>query len=129
MRGSPRVLLRVEGAALLAVSLFMYSRYGRTWWLFALLFLVPDLGMIGYVADARIGATTYNLFHTSLGPAVLLIAGIGADSPVTYSLALIWFAHIGLDRVLGYGLKYGDGFKHTHPGMIGRAEESALGSP
>ena len=102
---SPRVLLRIEGAVLLAVSLFVYFRYGRAWWLFALLLLAPDIGMLGYLADTRIGATTYNLFHTYLGPAILLIVGIAADSPAIYSIAFIWFAHIGLDRALGYGLK------------------------
>ena len=120
--GPPRILLRIEGAVLLAVSLFMYFRYGESWWLFALLLLTPDLGMLGYLADTRIGASTYNLFHTYLGPAVLLIVGIASDSPAVYSIAFIWFAHIGLDRALGYGLKYGDGFKHTHLGMIGHGE-------
>jgi hypothetical protein len=115
----PRVLLRVEGLVLLAVSLFMYERYGRSWWLFALLLLVPDVGMLGYLAGPRIGATTYNLVHTYLGPAVLLLVGVAVDSPLTYSIAFVWFAHIGLDRILGYGLKYPDGFKHTHLGVIG----------
>ena len=119
---SPQVFLRIEGAVLLAVSLFLYARYGQTWWLFALLLLAPDVGMLGYLADTRVGATTYNLFHTYLGPAILLIVGIAADRLATYSIAFIWFAHIGLDRVLGYGLKYRDGFKHTHLGVIGRAE-------
>jgi hypothetical protein len=121
--GSPRIQLRVEGAAVLAVSLFTYSRYGQAWWLFALLLLVPDLGMLGYLDNSRIGATTYNLFHSYLFPAGLVIVGIAAKSPVTYSIALIWFAHIGVDRALGYGLKYEDSFKHTHLGMIGRAEQ------
>jgi len=119
----PRVFLRIEGAVLLAVSLFMYYRYGRSWWWFALLLLAPDLGMLGYVANTRIGAATYNVFHTYFFPAALLIAGIATDSPMVYSIALIWFAHIGMDRALGYGLKYRDGFKHTHLGMIGQAKE------
>lgn len=116
----PRVLLRIEGVVLLAVSVFMYARYGEQWWLFALLLLAPDIGMLGYLADTRMGATTYNLLHTYLGPAILLVGGILAESPLTYSIAFVWFAHIGLDRALGYGLKYGDGFKHTHLGFIGR---------
>lgn len=116
----PRVLLRIEGIVLLAVSVFIYSRYGEEWWLFALVFLAPDIGMLGYLADTRVGAATYNLFHTYLGPAILLVGGIVAESPNTYSIAIVWFAHIGLDRALGYGLKYGDGFNHTHLGSIGR---------
>ena len=120
---SPRVLLRIEGAVLLAMSLFMYSRYGRTWWLFAILLLAPDIGMLGYLASARIGAATYNVFHTYFGPAALSIVGIAVDRPAIYSIGFIWFAHIGLDRALGYGLKYSDGFQHTHLGMIGRAAD------
>lgn len=116
----PRVLLRIEGVVLLAVSVFMYARYGEEWWLFALVFLAPDIGMLGYLADSRVGATTYNLLHTYLGPAILLVGGIVAESPLTYSVAIVWFAHIGFDRALGYGLKYGDGFNHTHLGSIGR---------
>lgn len=118
----PRVLLRTEGIVLLAVSVFMYSRYGEEWWLFALVFLAPDIGMLGYLADTRVGAATYNLFHTYLGPAILLVGGIVAESPNTYSIAIVWFAHIGFDRALGYGLKYGDGFNHTHLGFIGRPD-------
>lgn len=118
----PRVLLRTEGIVLLAVSVFMYSRYGDEWWLFALVLLAPDIGMLGYLADTRVGAATYNLFHTYLGPAILLVGGIVAESPNTYSIAIVWFAHIGLDRALGYGLKYGDGFNHTHLGFIGRPD-------
>jgi hypothetical protein len=91
--------------------------------LFVLLLLAPDLGMLGYFVDARIGGFTYNLFHTHLRPAVLLIVGIATDSAGVYSIAFIWFAHIGLDRALGYGLKYSDGFKNTHLGMIRHAPE------
>ena len=124
MRGAdpPRVLLRIEGAVLFAVSVFLYVRYGASWWVFALLLFAPDVGMLGYLANTRIGATTYNLFHTYVFPAVLVISGVAADRPALYSIGLIWFAHIGLDRALGYGLKYGDAFTHTHLGTIGRAE-------
>ena len=82
----------------------------------------PDIGMLGYLADSRVGATTYNLLHTYLGPAILLVGAIVAESPLTYSVAIVWFAHIGFDRALGYGLKYGDGFNHTHLGFIGRTD-------
>jgi Domain of unknown function (DUF4260) len=123
VRNSLRLFLRLEGAVLLGVSLFLYARYGQAWGLFALLLLAPDVGMLGYLADTRIGAMTYNLFHTYLGPGVLLVVGIAADSPATYSIAFIWFAHIGFDRVLGYGLKYGESFKHTHLGVIGGVEK------
>jgi hypothetical protein len=118
----PRTLLRIEGAVLLAVAVFLYARYGASWWLFALLLFAPDVGMLGYLANTRIGAATYNLFHMYLGPALLLVVGITADRSAITPIAIIWFAHIGLDRALGYGLKYGDGFTHTHLGTIGRPE-------
>jgi hypothetical protein len=118
--GMPRTLLRTEGAVLLAVSTYIYGEYGRGWVLFAVLLLAPDVGMLGYLANTRVGATTYNLLHTYLGPGILLVAGVAADSSLMYSIGFIWFAHIGLDRALGYGLKYPDAFTHTHLGVIGR---------
>ena len=120
--GMARFLLRIEGAVLLAVSTYIYAEYGRSWLLFALLLLVPDIGMVGYLADTRVGSVTYNLLHTYLGPGVLLVIGVASDSSLTYSIAFVWFAHIGLDRALGYGLKYPDAFTHTHLGVIGRRE-------
>ena len=120
--GTVRLLLRTEGAVLLAVSTYIYAEYGRSWILFAVLILAPDIGMLGYLADTRVGAVTYNLVHTYLGPGVLLVVGVAADSSLTYSIAFIWLAHIGLDRALGYGLKYPDAFTHTHLGTIGRRE-------
>ena len=87
-----------------------------------MLILAPDIGMLGYLADTRVGAVTYNLVHTYLGPGVLLVVGVAVDSSLTYSIASIWLAHIGLDRALGYGLKYPDAFTHTHLGTIGRRE-------
>jgi hypothetical protein len=110
----PAVLLRTEGATLLALTVFGYERYGRSWWLFLILLLVPDVGMVGYLANPRLGAFTYNLMHTYLGPAVLIVVGIAGSSTIALSIGLIWFAHIGMDRLLGYGLKYPTNFKDTH---------------
>ena len=118
--GLPLVLLRLEGAALLAAAIYGYAEFGRSWLRFAVLLFVPDVGMLGYLAGPRIGAIPYDLFHTSVGPTALLVAGIATDGTTLTATAIIWFAHIGLDRALGYGLKYGDGFGHTHLGAIGR---------
>jgi hypothetical protein len=118
--GLPRLLLRTEGAVLVAVSAFIYAEYGRSWILFAVLLLAPDIGMLGYLADTRVGAVTYNLMHTYLGPGILLVMSVAVDSPLTISIAFIWFAHIGFDRALGYGLKHTDAFGHTHLGFIGK---------
>ena len=110
----------------LATFLFWWGEGGAG--IFVLLFLAPDLGMLGYLAGPRVGAFVYNLFHTYLGPAVLLVVGLMTlGAPVYW--ALIWFAHIGLDRALGFGLKRTSGFQDTHLGRIGstRARRSGGG--
>jgi hypothetical protein len=114
------MLLRFEGAVLLGLAVFGYARYGGSWWLFALLLLVPDVGALGYVAGPKIGAATYNALHTDAGPAILLAIGAARTSTILLSLGFIWFAHIGMDRAAGFGLKYADAFGHTHLGMMGR---------
>jgi hypothetical protein len=110
----PAVLLRVEGGALLLAVLVLYGQTGGNWLLFVLLLLAPDLAALGYRAGNAVGATLYNLAHTEIFPALLAAAGVLGGQPLLLGLALIWFAHIGMDRMLGYGLKYASGFKHTH---------------
>jgi hypothetical protein len=110
----PAVLLRVEGGALLLAALALYGQTGGNWLLFVLLLLAPDLAILGYRAGTATGAAVYNLAHTEIFPALLAAAGLLGGQPLVLSLALIWFAHIGMDRVLGYGLKYPAGFKQTH---------------
>ncbi|HTJ01642.1 MAG TPA: DUF4260 domain-containing protein [Methylovirgula sp.] len=121
VEGGPKLLLRIEGAAILILALVAYSRTGKSWWLFALLFLTPDLGMLAYLANARIGAACYNFVHTLTLPIALFCAGLLLHLSLALVLATIWFAHIGFDRMLGYGLKYASGFGDTHLGRIGRA--------
>jgi hypothetical protein len=118
--GGPRLFLRVEGAALLAAATFAFAQTGASWWLFAILFLAPDLSFLAYLAGARPGAVAYNAMHTTIGPIALAGVGIVAAQPIALAIALIWAAHIGLDRMLGYGLKYAAGFGFTHLGRIGR---------
>ncbi|MEM8533076.1 MAG: DUF4260 domain-containing protein [Chloroflexota bacterium] len=110
----PRVLLRLEGLMLLTLSVYLYAQYGSGWLLFGLLLLVPDVSMVGYLVNPRVGAIIYNSFHTYVLPTILIVSGIVIGSSLMVSLALIWFAHIGMDRLLGYGLKYMSAFKHTH---------------
>ncbi|HET9616245.1 MAG TPA: DUF4260 domain-containing protein [Pseudolabrys sp.] len=118
--GAPRLLLRAEGAALLVVGILLYSQTDTSWWLFAVLFLAPDLSFIGYLGGPRAGAAAYNAAHTTLAPALLGIGGWLLGQRLAEALALIWAAHIGFDRLLGYGLKYAAGFGFTHLGRIGR---------
>ncbi len=117
--GRPRVFLRVEGAVLLAASLFGYAATERPWWLVPAVLLLPDIFMAGYARSTAFGALTYNLAHAYPLPALLGGIGLWNGSLLVQALALVWFAHIGMDRALGYGLKHDDGFVHTHLGMIG----------
>ena len=119
--GAPLTLLRLEGAALLAAAAVLYAQTAAPWWLFAVLVLAPDLSLLGYLAGPRSGAIAYNAVHTTLGPIILWLLGQFWLSPDATAVALIWLAHIGADRMLGYGLKYGAGFGYTHLGRIGRA--------
>ena len=110
----PAAMLRVEGATMLAGTVLMYWIGGGSWWLFALLLLAPDVSMVGYLAGPRIGAVAYNAFHSYPLPAALGLVGLLVGAPLVVSVALVWFAHIGMDRLMGYGLKYPTGFKDTH---------------
>jgi len=111
---TPRPLLHSEGAAVFILSLFAYHGNHGSWPVFALLFLVPDVSMIGYLANTRIGAITYNAVHTYIGPLALAAYSFATVRYTMLSLSLIWIAHIGFDRMLGYGLKYPAQFKDTH---------------
>ena len=110
----PVTLLRVEGVALFALSVLLYWVNGGSWLLFGVLLLAPDLSMLGYLAGPKVGAAIYNAFHTYAMPAVVGALGMIFASPLMVAVALIWFAHIGMDRILGYGLKYPTSFKDTH---------------
>jgi hypothetical protein len=107
-------LLHAEGAALFVVSLVLYWRLEGNWAVFVVLLLAPDIGMLGYVRDTRLGAATYNLFHTSAIPLIVATIALLSAEMLVVSLAVIWLAHIGMDRALGYGLKYPTAFKDTH---------------
>jgi len=99
-----------------------YRALGGGWAVFALLFLLPDLSMLGYLACRRVGATCYNAAHSYLGPALLAALGATSNAHVLLCVACIWAAHVGFDRLLGYGLKYGTSFGDTHLGRRGRPD-------
>jgi hypothetical protein len=114
----PSVLLRTEGAAALGVSLLVYRQHHLDWPLFIVLFLVPDLSRVGYIYGKSVGTTVYNLFHSYVLPALLAVVGVLWESSPLLSLALIWSAHVGLDRMLGFGLKYPGRGRDTHLGRV-----------
>ena len=114
-----RATLRLEGLLLLVAACVAYFQLGFSGAAFAALFLVPDVSLIGYLRGPRVGAIVYNAGHAMIGP--LAIGAIGVVAmPALVPYALIWLAHIGFDRALGYGLKYAGGFQLTHMGRIGR---------
>lgn len=120
VQGSPLLLLRLEGLAVAALTLVFYARTGASWWLFAALWLAPDLSMLGYLYRPCWGARLYNAAHTYILPALLLISAVAFGAKAELPFALIWTNHIGVDRLLGYGLKYANGFGWTHLGRLGK---------
>jgi hypothetical protein len=118
-----RLLQRLEGGVMLALGIIAYAWLGQSWLTFGILLLAPDLAMLGYLRSTAVGTLTYNLAHTYVGPALLVLLGL-ATGPLAFGLAAIWTAHIGVDRLLGYGLKLDSGFEHTHLGPIGKARRA-----
>jgi len=126
--GGVRILLRIEGLCVFVVSLLAYAKFGNGWGTFALFFFVPDLSFFGYLAGPDVGAVSYNFAHSFIGALVILAVGAFMSAPVVITAGIIWSAHIGFDRTLGYGLKYSSGFGFTHLGIIGRARTDASSS-
>lgn len=110
----PRSLLHLEGAVVAVAALVVYFWAGHPWWMVLVFALAPDLSMAAYAAGPRVGAAGYDLVHTYALPVGLGAAGLLAGSDVVVAAALIWLTHIGVDRAIGYGLKYPSGFKDTH---------------
>jgi hypothetical protein len=117
----PTPWLRAEGFAVLLLSTLLYAQHGGGWLLFALLLLAPDLSLAGYAVGPETGARVYNLFHSYTLPLLLAAAALALGHALLVAIALVWTSHIGLDRMLGYGLKLPSGFHDTHLGRIGRA--------
>ena len=119
--GTPRLLLRLEGLVVLVASIAAYAAIDGSWTLFALLLLVPDLAMIGYLSGPRVGAITYNAVHTYAAPALVGVLAYAGLLEGGWRYCLIWIAHIAMDRALGFGLKFSSAFADTHLGVAGGA--------
>jgi hypothetical protein len=113
-------LLKLEELFLFGISLWLFSRLDYPWWLYALLFLAPDLSMLGYLGGPRVGAVVYNFVHHKALSIGIYAFGLALTNPVLQFAGLILFGHSSLDRVLGYGLKYPDAFQNTHLGKVGK---------
>lgn len=110
----PDLHLRLEGAALLAGAVLLIWHGDHSWLWFAVLFFTPDVAMLGYLGGPATGAAAYNILHTTVLPIAIAAVGVIAGEDLAVAVALAWLAHIGFDRVLGYGLKYATGFNVTH---------------
>jgi|SRR5829696_4525746 len=111
---APKFLLQTEGLALFAGSIALYLHADYSILALVLLFLAPDLSMVGFAINTKVGAVSYNVVHTETLPIVLGVVGVLTGSDVPVQVALIWLAHIGIDRMLGYGFKYPTAFDDTH---------------
>ena len=121
-----RSLIKVEELAMFAVSVFALYYFNQTWWVYILLLFAPDISMLGYLANNIAGAFSYNLFHHKGVAIVLFAAGILLNNEILLIAGIILFGHSSFDRMLGYGLKYNEGFGFTHLGKIGKENKSNL---
>jgi hypothetical protein len=110
----PNLLLRLEGLTVFAAAIVVYAHLGGSALAFILLLLTPDLSAIGYAINPRVGSRFYNAAHVYMLPALLAAVGLAGGQMTLVELSCIWFAHIGMDRTVGYGLKYATEFKDTH---------------
>ena len=113
-------LLKLEELLMLLLGLYLFSFMNYSWWLFALLFLAPDIGLLGYLVNTKTGAIFYNITHHKGIAIALSLTGSVYAVPVLQFAGLLMFAHSSFDRILGYGLKYNNNFRATHLGLIGK---------
>lgn len=114
-------LLKLEELFMFGLSIFFFSKLDFAWWWYPALLFTPDLSMLGYLVNTQVGAWTYNFIHVkALGVGIFVIGLMLTSQPLQLT-GLILFGHSSMDRVMGYGLKYTDAFKHTHLGVIGEA--------
>ena len=111
--------IKLEELGQFLFSILLFSQLDFSWWLFPALLLLPDLSMVGYLANTKIGAWTYNLFHHKLLAITIISLGYWTGNSIISLTGIILFGHSSMDRMFGYGLKYNDDFKHTHLGWIG----------
>jgi hypothetical protein len=114
-------LLKLEETAMFVFGIFFLLPFNLSWWILVILLFMPDLGALGYLANPRFGALTYNLLHHKAVAIALYFIGLGSANDFFQIAGLLIFTHSSLDRVLGFGLKYSDSFSNTHLGVIGKA--------
>lgn len=113
-----KILLHIEGLSVFVLCLYFYASSHFSWLLFVVLLLAPDISMLGYLMNNKIGARVYNFFHTYTIPIIVISWGLLFENQTALAIGLIWSAHIGMDRMFGYGLKYPTEFKDTHMNRV-----------
>lgn len=111
-----KIILHLEGLTVFIGSMLVYGMIDYSWWLFVILLLAPDLSILGYLKNERVGAYVYNIFHTYVLAFLVIGTGYFMEMKLLIGLGVIWISHIGMDRMFGFGLKYTDGFQSTHLG-------------
>jgi len=113
-------ILLLEEAAQTALAVYgLYTLHtGIDWWLWPIVFLSPDISMLGYLINTTTGAYSYNLFHHKMVAVVFILAGFAGGNAIVLFVGYLLYGHASFDRMMGYGLKYADSFKHTHLGML-----------
>lgn len=107
-------IIHLEGAVMLLAMIYLYAIYGFKWWIFLLFLLAPDLSMLAYLLNNRVGSLVYNIFHNYVISILIILAGLFFQNDLVLITGIIWTAHIGMDRLFGFGLKYKTAFKDTH---------------
>jgi multisubunit Na+/H+ antiporter MnhB subunit len=119
-----KIQLALEELAQFGFAIFLFTQLDYAWWVFLALLLTPDIGMLGYIINTRIGSITYNIFHHKGIAIAIYLLGIWLQNPDLQLIGVILFGHSAMDRMLGYGLKYPDSFKHTHLGWLPEGKRS-----
>jgi len=123
MKKLPITFQRTENGVLAVLILIAFVYLGFYWYIPILLFLLVDISAAGYAVNNRVGAITYNIGHSYIGPAIAMMVYVPTHNKAWAFVALLWAFHIAVDRALGYGLKEAKGFEHTHLGLIGKAKK------
>ncbi len=114
-----KTTLKIEELAQFLFGIFLFAQLNYAWWWFPVLLFLPDIGMLGYIFNTKVGAITYNIFHHKAIAIAIGLLGFYLANPLLILIGVILFSHASFDRIFGYGLKYPDSFKNTHLGKIG----------
>ncbi|QWX83998.1 DUF4260 domain-containing protein [Cellulophaga sp. HaHaR_3_176] len=115
-----KAILKLEELVQFLLGIYLFGLLDYPWWSFLILILMPDIGMVGYLFNTKIGAILYNVFHHKGLALIIYIIGCYLSIPLCQLIGVILFSHAALDRIFGYGLKFNKGFKFTHLGEIGK---------